>query len=81
MVAILDTPSNTFFTSLLLTLIFVGWDVSVGIATCYRLGGRGSNPGGSEIFHPVHPALWPAQPPVQCVQSIFPGDKAIGAWR
>jgi len=47
---------------------------SVGIATDYRLGGPGSNPGGDEIFRPSRPALGPTQPPVKWVR-VFPGGK------
>ena len=45
---------------------------SVGIATDYRLGGPGSNPGGNEIFRPSKPALGPTQPPVKWVLGLSP---------
>ena len=47
---------------------------SVGIATDYGLDGRGSNPGGGEIFRPSRPALWPTQPHVEGYR-VFPGGK------
>jgi len=40
---------------------------SVDIATDYGLEGRGSNPGGDEIFRPSRPVLGPTQPPVKWV--------------
>jgi hypothetical protein len=53
----------------------------VGIATRYRLDVRGSNPGGGlDCPHPSRPSLGPIQPPIQWVQSLFPGGKAVGAW-
>jgi len=47
---------------------------SVGIATDYGLDGRGSNPGGDEIFRPSRPDLGNTQPPVQWVR-VFPGSR------
>jgi len=38
---------------------------SVRIATDYGLDGRGSNPGGDEIFHPSRPALGLTQPHIK----------------
>jgi len=35
----------------------VGWDSSVGIATCYGIDVPGSKPSGGEIFH-THPASY-----------------------
>ena len=46
---------------------------SVGIATGYGLDGKGSNPGGDEIFRPFRPALEPTQPPVKWVPGLSRG--------
>jgi hypothetical protein len=57
---------------------------SVGIATCYRLDGRGSVPGRSKrlsLLHRVqtgsgaHPTSYPMG-----TKGIFSGDKDVGAW-
>jgi len=58
----------------------VGWDSSVGIATCYRLDGPGieSCRGGGQIFR-TRPDR-PTQPPMQWVLGFFPRGKAAGAW-
>ena len=59
----------------------VGRDSSVSIVTHYGLDGPGSNPGGDDIFctRPDrtcgHPSL------LHNVHWIFPGGKAVGAWR
>ena len=61
----------------------MGRDSSVGIATRYGLDGLGiESPWGGEIFRarPDRP-LGPTQPPVQWVPGLFPGGKAVGAWR
>ena len=52
---------------------FCGPGSSVGIATEYGLDGRGSNPGGDEIFRPFRPALGPTQPPVKWVPRLSRG--------
>ena len=59
--------------NLLLELV-CGPGNSVGIATDYGLDGRGSIPGGEEIFRPSKPALGPTQPPVNGYR-LFPGGK------
>ena len=43
---------------------------SVSIVTDYELDGRGSNPGGDEIFRPSRPTLGP---PVQWVPGLSRG--------
>ena len=60
----------------------VGRDNVNGIATRYRLDGPGiKSRWGRDFPHPPRSALRPTQPPIKCVQSLFPGDKADGAWR
>jgi len=45
----------------------------VGIATDYGLDGRGSNPGGDELFRLSRPALGPTQSPVKWVPGLSRG--------
>ena len=48
---------------------------TAGTASDYGLDGRGSNPGGDEIFRPSRPALGPGQPLVKMGTGSFPGVK------
>ena len=40
-----------------------------------------SNPSGGRDLRPSTTALEPTQPPVQWIPGLFPGGKAVGAWR
>ena len=60
----------------------VGLNVSVGIATRYRLDGPGVESRFRQDFpHPSRPALEPTQPPIKCVLGIFADGKEAEAWR
>jgi hypothetical protein len=64
------------------TLFLSGPDSSVGIATGYGLDGPGiESRWGRDFPHPSRPAQRPIQPPVRYVTGLFPGGKAVGAWR
>jgi hypothetical protein len=58
-----------------------GRDSSVGIATGYGMDGSGiESQWGRDFPHLSPPTLEPTQPPIQWVQGISPGGKAVGAW-
>ena len=70
------------FTFHLSTIDAVGRDRSVGIATPYGLDGPGiESRWGRDFLHPSRPILGPTQPPIQWALGLFPGGKAVGAWR
>jgi hypothetical protein len=49
-----------------------GWDISVGVATCYGLNGPGIELRRGRYFpHPSRPAPRPSQSPVQWVPGLF----------
>jgi hypothetical protein len=57
-------------------------DSSVGIASRYGLDGPGIESRCERDFlHPSIPDLRPTQPPMEWVPGLFPGSKAVGAWR
>jgi len=60
---------------------FMGRDSSVGIATRYGLGVRGSNAGGGEIFRIRPDRPWGPPSLLYSGYWVFPGCKADGAWR
>ena len=58
-----------------------GRDSSAGLATRGLDGPRIESRLRKNFPHPSTPALGPTQPPVQWVSGLFPGGKAVGAWR
>jgi hypothetical protein len=58
-----------------------GRDISVGIATRYGLDGRGSNPGGGEIFRTCPDRPWDSPSLIYNGYWVFLRGKAAGAWR
>ena len=65
----------------LLPGILVGRYSSVGIATRYGLDGPGSNPGAGEIYHTSQDRPWVPASLLYNGYRVFPGGKAVGAWR
>jgi hypothetical protein len=63
------------------SLALRSWDISVGIATGYRLDGPGSIPGRARSFSTAaRPALGSTPPPHPVgTGGSFPGGKAAGA--
>ena len=59
----------------------IGRDSAVGIALATGWTVRGSNPGEGEIFctHPARP--WSPPNLLYNGYRVFPGGKAVGAWR
>ena len=56
-------------------------DISVGIATRYRLEGPGIESRWGEIFHTCPDRPWGPTSLLYNGCQIFPGGKAAGAWR
>ena len=72
-----DTQSHCQL--LLLYVVSVGRDSSVGIATRYGLHGPGiESRWGRDFSHPSRQALGPIQPPIQWVPGLFLGVKRPG---
>ena len=60
----------------------MGWNSSVGIATCYGLEGSEIEfPCKRDFLHDSRPAPGPTQPPVRWAPGIFSGGKAARDWR
>jgi hypothetical protein len=60
----------------------MGRNSSVVIATRYGLDGPGiESRCGREFPYPSRPVVGLTQPPIQWVPDIFPGSKAVAAWR
>jgi len=70
-----------YFEYLGMGLLRVGRDSFIGIATRYGLDGRGSNPGGNEIFRTCPERPWGPSSLLYNEYLVFPGGKAVGAWR
>ena len=78
-------PVNLLFSLCFLfnkvTLFLCGPGSVVGIATGYGLDGPGSNPGGGEIFRTCPGRPWGPPSLLYYGYRVFPGSKAVGAWR
>jgi hypothetical protein len=59
----------------------VGRESSVGIATCYGLEVRGSNPGGEDVFRTRPDGSWGPPNLLYIGYRLFLGGKTAGAWR
>jgi len=60
----------------------VGCDISVGIATCYRMDGQGfESLWGRDVPHSSRPLLRPTEPAVTRTLILFLGVKVAGVWR
>jgi hypothetical protein len=59
----------------------VSRDSLVGIATRYVLAVRESSPGWGEIFHTRPDRPWGSPTLLNYGYLVFPGGKAVGAWR
>jgi len=66
---------------IIIIVVIVGRDSSVGIATRYRLHGPGSSPGGGEIFRTCPDRSWGPPSLLYNGYRVFPECKAPGAWR
>ena len=58
------------------SIIFVGRDSSVGVATGYGLEVRASNPRRDEIFHTVQSGPWGSPSLLYSVYRVIPGSEA-----
>ena len=66
---------------IIIIIIIVGRDSSVGIATRYGLGGLGIESRWGEISHTRPDRPWGPPSLLYNGYRIFPGGKAAGAWR
>jgi hypothetical protein len=62
-------------------MCFEGRETAVGIETRYGLDGRGSNPGGDEIFSTRSDRPWSPLSLIYNGERVNPGGKAAEAWR